>query len=188
MAMRMQKHGYKIKNCHTAFVYTVAPRKFSKLFTQRLRWTYGFLKNAIDYRELFFNKTQGNLGFFILPLMIISAFSTLWLAGSFLSTVFLKIKTGLLNWRAINFDSLSFTNLHFNFNWFYLNTDIVTFVAISSLILMIILILLGRKISEGKIKMRLDLLYFFIFYPFIYPTWLAKSVYNVIMSKKTSWR
>ncbi len=188
MAMRLQKHSYKIENCHTACVYTVAPSKFSKLFTQRLRWTYGFLKNAIDYRELFFNKQQGNLGFFVLPVMIISTFSTLWMAGSFLTTIFLKTKTWLGNWQAINFDFSFLSRLQPNFNWFYLRTDVLTFIAIPSLILMIVLILIGRKISEGKIKLRLDLLYFLIFYPFIYPTWLAKSVYNVIISKKTTWR
>lgn len=186
MAMRLQKNGYKIKNCHTAFVYTVAPRRFSKLFIQRLRWTYGFLKNAIDYRELFFNRAQGNLGFFILPLMIISAVSTLWFAGAFLLKIGLKIKTIFVNWQAINFDwhHLKF----FDFSWFYVNTNIITIIAIFSLILMLTLILLGRKFSEGKIRLKMDLFYFFIFYPFIYPTWLAKSVYNVLVSKNTNWR
>jgi len=97
MAMRMQKNGYKIKNCHTAFVYTIAPSQFSKLFKQRLRWTYGFLRNLIDYRILFFNKTQGNLGFFVLPVLIVSALSTLWLAGSFVFNIGLDLKNGFLD-------------------------------------------------------------------------------------------
>ncbi len=188
MAMRLQKHGYKIENCHTAFVYTIAPHKFSKLFTQRLRWTYGFLKNVIDYKELFFNKTQGNLGFFVLPVMIISTLSTLWLASSFIINILSKIKTGLLNWQAVNFNFLPFKGWHFNFEWFYINTNVIGLIAILSFGLMIFLILLGRKISEGKIKLRMELLYFIFLYPFIYPTWLAKSVYNVLVSKKTMWR
>ncbi len=188
MAMRLQKHNYKIKNCHTAFVYTIAPHKFSKLFTQRLRWTYGFLKNALDYRELFFNKTQGNLGFFILPLMMISAVSTLWLASSFVFKIISKIKEWFTNWQAVNFNFHPLNTWHFNFEWFYLNTNTVTFMTIVSLVLMVILILLGRKIAEGKLRFKMELLYFFFIYPFIYPTWLAKSVYNVLVSKKTSWR
>jgi cellulose synthase/poly-beta-1,6-N-acetylglucosamine synthase-like glycosyltransferase len=188
MAMRLQKNGYKIRNCHTAFVYTIAPHKFSKLFTQRLRWTYGFFKNVIDYRELFFNKTQGNLGFFILPLMMISAVSTLWLSGSFLLNLALKIKTWFLNWQAINFNPQSLNIFHLNFEWFYMNTSVITFLTILSFSLMLFFILTGRKISEGKIKLKIDLLYFLIIYPFIYPTWLAKSIYNVLISKKTSWR
>lgn len=188
MAMRMQKHGYKIKNCHTAFVYTIAPDKFSKLFIQRVRWTYGFFKNVIDYRELFFNKKQGNLGFFILPLMIISATSTLWLAGSFITSTGIKIKTWFLNWRSINFDFGLFNTSHLNLEWFYVQTNIITFITVLSLILTVILILIGRKISEGKIKIKMDLFYFFIIYPFIAPIWLAKSVYNMVTSKKTVWR
>lgn len=189
MAMRLQTHNYKIKNCHTAFVYTIAPKKFSKLFTQRLRWTHGFFKNVIDYKHLFFNKKQGNLGFFILPIMIISAFSTLGFAGVFIFKIISKVKTFILNWQAINFNFQPFNFFHkINFEWFYLNTNTITFIITISLILSVILVLLGRKISEGKVKFKMELLYFFIFYPFIAPTWLAKSVYNIIISKKTVWR
>jgi cellulose synthase/poly-beta-1,6-N-acetylglucosamine synthase-like glycosyltransferase len=188
MAMRLQTNGYKIKNCHTAVVYTIAPHKFSKLFTQRLRWTYGFLKNVIDYRDLFFNSKQGNLGFFVLPVMIISAFSTLWLASSFILNILSKVQTWFLNWQAVNFNIRPLNMFHLNLEWFYLNTSIITFIGIFSIILMITFVLIGRKISEGSFKLRKDILYFFIIYPFIAPTWLAKSVYNIVLSKKTSWR
>jgi cellulose synthase/poly-beta-1,6-N-acetylglucosamine synthase-like glycosyltransferase len=188
MAMRLQTHGYKIKNCHTAFVYTIAPQNFSKLFIQRLRWTYGFLKNVIDYKHLFFNRTQGNLGFFVLPVMIISAFSTLWMTGFFLFNIGSKIKTVFANWQSINFDFLPLSHFKFNPEWFYINTGVVNFVAILSFTLMIAFILLGRRISEGKIKIKMDLFYFLIIYPFIAPTWLIKSVYNILVSKKAAWR
>jgi cellulose synthase/poly-beta-1,6-N-acetylglucosamine synthase-like glycosyltransferase len=188
MAMRLQTHGYKIANCHTAFVYTIAPDRFYKLFVQRIRWTYGFLKNAIDYKHLFFNRTQGNLGFFNLPVMIISAFSTLWMTGFFLFKIGSKIKTLFTNWQSVNFDFLPFKHFSFNPEWFYINTNIITFVAIISFVMMISFVLIGRKISEGKIKMKMDLLYFFIIYPFIAPTWLVKSVYNMLVSKKAAWR
>lgn len=188
IAMRMQKNGYKIRNCHTASVYTIAPHKFSKLFTQRLRWTYGFLKNIIDYRELFFNKTQGNLGFFVLPMMMVSAASTLWMAGFFVFGIGSKTATWFMNWRAINFNFQSLSFPHLNFELFYLNTSVISFIGIISFIMMIFFVLVGRNISEGKIKFRMDLIYFFVIYPFIAPTWLVKSVYNVIISKKAVWR
>ena len=188
MAMRMQRHGYKIKNCHTAFVHTIAPNNLSRLFTQRLRWTYGFLKNTIDYRDLFFNKKQGNLGFFVFPVMIISTFSTLLLAGSFIVRVISKIKDFFLNLQAINFDWHPFKTIHLTLNWFYFNTNIVTLIAILTFILTLTLVLIGRKISEGKIHFKPELIYFFIIYPFIAPIWLAKSVYNVLISKNTAWR
>lgn len=188
MAMRLQENNYKIKNCHTAFVYTIGPDRFSKLFIQRIRWTYGFFKNAIDYKHLFFNRTQGNLGFFILPAMIISALSTLFMTSFFLFTIGSKSTNMFMNWKSVNFDFLPFNKLNFNPEWFYLNTDVVTFVTIFSFIMMLAFILIGRKISEGKIKIKTDLLYFLFIYPFIVPTWLVKSVYNVLVSKKASWR
>jgi cellulose synthase/poly-beta-1,6-N-acetylglucosamine synthase-like glycosyltransferase len=188
MAMRMQSHGYKIKNCHTAFVYTIAPKKFSRLFTQRLRWTYGFLKNAIDYRHLFFNKKYGNLGLFILPLMIFSAVSCLWLTGSFIYNIIFEARNSFLNWQAINFYFNPSKLLHFNFEWFYLNTSALAFVSISSMILMVTFVLMGRKLSEGNYKFKVEIIYFFLVYPFIAPTWLVKSIYNVLVSKKTVWR
>ncbi|MFA7252265.1 MAG: glycosyltransferase family 2 protein [Candidatus Paceibacterota bacterium] len=187
MAMRLQTHGYKIKNAHDAFVYTIAPDKFSKLYTQRIRWTYGFLKNTIDYKHLFFNKTQGNLGFFVLPVMIISTLSTLWLAGSFLLAIGIKIKEWFGHWQALNFNSL-FKTFNLNFDWFYIDTGLVTMVAIPTFIIGLTMVLLGRKISEGKFKLRAELVYFLILYPFIAPVWLAKSVYNVLVSKNTNWR
>jgi poly-beta-1,6-N-acetyl-D-glucosamine synthase len=185
MAMRMQSHGYKIKNCHTAFVYTIAPNKLTKLFKQRLRWSYGFLRNALDYRKLFFNKKHGDLAFFVLPLMAISTFSTLWLAGSFVMSSANKLVAWFTNWQAINF---SFNLKGFSFDWFYFNTNSITFVIILTFILSITLILLGRKLAEGKIKLSLDLVYFFAIYPFIAPIWLSKAVYNLITAKGTSWR
>lgn len=188
MAMRMQRHGYKIKNCHTAFVYTIAPDIFSKLFTQRLRWSYGFLKNAIDYRDLFFNKKQGNLGFFVFPVMIISTVSTLFLTSSFIFNIGSKLKQWFLNLQAINFDSSILHSLNFKFEWFYFNTSVITLIGILTFIITILLVLIGRKISEGKIKPKIELLYFFLIYPFIAPLWIAKSVYYILLSKATVWR
>lgn len=188
LAMRMQANGYKIKNCHTAFVYTIAPDKLKKLFKQRLRWTHGFLKNVIDYRDLFFAKKQGNLGFFVLPVAVMSTFSALWLAGSFLTNMFVKLKDLFLNWQAINFAFEPAKMFNLNFEWFYLNTNSITFIIITTSLLSITLVLIGRKISEGRIKPSVDLVYFFVVYPLIAPLWLGKAVYNLVTAKATSWR
>jgi cellulose synthase/poly-beta-1,6-N-acetylglucosamine synthase-like glycosyltransferase len=188
LALRMQRHGYRIENCHTASVQTIAPAKFSALFTQRVRWTYGFLRNALDYRDLFFNRTQGNLGFFVLPVMIVSAISTLCLTSFFLFNLGQKVKTLFLNWQAINFNWPLLKMWWSNFDWFYWQTSSITLLTILMSFMMIGLVLIGRKLSEGKVKLRLDLFYFFLIYPLLAPTWLAKSFYNVLISKKTSWR
>jgi cellulose synthase/poly-beta-1,6-N-acetylglucosamine synthase-like glycosyltransferase len=56
IAYRMHSHHMKIEHANDAFVYTVAPNTVKKLYKQRLRWIYGFIKNTIDYRRLLFKK------------------------------------------------------------------------------------------------------------------------------------
>src|SRR5690606_32803175 len=51
IALRMQKHGYKIAYSENSVVYTVGPKKLKSLLKQRVRWTYGFIRNMFDYRE-----------------------------------------------------------------------------------------------------------------------------------------
>ena len=75
IALRMQAHHMKIANAHNARVYTVAPDTLKKLYKQRLRWTFGFIKNVIDYKFIFFRKQYGNLGIFILPMASVSIIS-----------------------------------------------------------------------------------------------------------------
>jgi cellulose synthase/poly-beta-1,6-N-acetylglucosamine synthase-like glycosyltransferase len=183
IAMRMQSHGYKIKNCHTAFVYTIAPNKLKKLYKQRLRWTHGFLRNAVDYRDLFFNKKHGNLAFFALPIVAVSSLSTIYIAGSFLVNVFSSLSHRFTDWQSINYAATAPS-----FSWFYFNFSSVTFVVMTTLALSITLVLIGRKLSEGKVNLSFDLIYFFFIYPFIAPLWVSKAVYNLITAKSTSWR
>jgi len=79
IALRMQEHHYKIEHCPDAYVYTIAPNTVKKLYRQRLRWIYGFIRNAIDYRRLLFKKKYGTIAFFTLPSGIISVLSVIFL-------------------------------------------------------------------------------------------------------------
>jgi cellulose synthase/poly-beta-1,6-N-acetylglucosamine synthase-like glycosyltransferase len=67
MALRMHKNHYPIANAPLSYVYTVTPHTVKGLYRQRLRWVYGFLANAIDYRGMIFNKKYGNVGIFTSP-------------------------------------------------------------------------------------------------------------------------
>src|SRR3989344_2253336 len=101
MALRMQKHHYKIINSQSAHVYTVTPAKLSGLVKQRSRWTYGFLNNVFDYKELFFNKSYGHIGMFILPIAIFSIFSTLFLVSNIVWETSSKIFDSITRFRAV---------------------------------------------------------------------------------------
>lgn len=74
IALRMQRHGWKIKACHDSVVYTETPKTFFSLFKQRIRWFRGGINNVLNYADMVFNIKYGALGFFIMPLILITGF------------------------------------------------------------------------------------------------------------------
>lgn len=185
LAMRMQANKMKIGNSHNAVIMTSAPETLKKLYKQRLRWTHGFIKNSIDYRFMFFKKDFGNLGLFILPLAILSIFATIYAAGTVIYDFTSNIIDQIVKIQTIGFH---FPAWQFSFDWFYINTELVAIASLVAFIGGLIIILLSRKISLGKISFGLDMFYFLAIYSFIAPLWLAKAVYNVAFGVATNWR
>lgn len=183
IAMRMQKNHLKIENCHKAFIYTVGPRTLKTLYKQRVRWTHGFLENAIDYKAVFFKKEYGHVAFLTLPFSVASL-------ASVVGVVSLTI------WNIIEriydfFARIAVTGFHprFNFNlsFIYINTQTSLFIGFVLISMTITLLILGRKISEEKTLSK-EIIYFLVLYPLMAPLWIGKSVYNTVFKRKTSWR
>ncbi len=185
MAMRMQKNHYKIVNAHGAHVYTVAPRKLRALVKQRTRWSYGFLNNAIDYRELFFNKKYGNMGMFIMPIATLSTFTSLIMV----SRVVLELAQSL--WRNIvRFDAVGFTWKFSSptFDWFFLNTGVLPMVVMTALLLTLVIIFFSVRLAEGKFTFSRGLFYYLFLYTFLAPLWLVQAIFNTVFKRQISWR
>ena len=183
MALRLQKNHYKIVNSHGAHVYTTTPLRFPALFKQRVRWTYGFLNNAIDYKEFFFNKKYGHVGIFILPIATSSIFSTLFIASraiwnnfSNMSDTLIKFQIIGLNWKSPTFD------------WFFINTGVISFLVLSTVILTLVILYLAIKLSEGKFNFSKGIVYYLLIYIFIVPVWLTKAVFSTIFKRQISWK
>ncbi len=185
IALRMQKNGYKIAHAHTAYVYTVPPKTLPKLLKQRIRWSYGFIKNTMDYREIFFKRKYGNLGMIILPMASVSIVSVL-----FVSTVsFISIVKSMINeYVKIQTIGLNFNWYSFNFDLFYVNTQIIALVGIVVTIATVCMLLMSKKLSEGKLDIGMDLVYYLALYMFIAPIWIGKATYNAVFGIKTTWR
>ncbi|MEK7505773.1 MAG: glycosyltransferase [Patescibacteria group bacterium] len=183
IAMRMQLHGMKIDNAHDAVIYTKTPHTIRKLFKQRLRWVYGFLNNALDHKQFFFKKEFGNLGLFILPMAALSVFSALYFAGYAIWNAGILISNKITEVSAVG---LSLP--HFNLDLFFFNTQSIFFISIVLLSLTLGIILTGKFLTEGKIRFTRDILYFFAFYSFLAPLWLAGALYNTIFSRSITWR
>ncbi|MEI6316733.1 MAG: glycosyltransferase family 2 protein [bacterium] len=184
IALRMQKNGYKIDHCPDGYVYTVSPDTIPKLYRQRVRWSYGFLKNAKDYKELFFNKKYGNIGFFTLPAGVISILAISFVFFATLYHLIVSIVYTIIRLRVAGIKSI----LHVpSFSWFFVNTEAITFISILLAISLIALLFIGQKMVEGKIRPTINIVYFFILSTFLAPIWLTKAFLNALFSKETSW-
>ncbi len=183
MALRMQQNRMRIENAHDAYVYTTAPNTLGKLYKQRVRWTYGFLKNAIDYRKMFFKPEYGHLGIMILPLAGFSIFSSLYFAASIL---FDSIKSLLLRIEEIRTVGLSWSG--FNMDLFYVDTRTMVFLTLAALMGTIALIFISRGIAQERMRPGKEVVYFLAVYSLIVPFWMARAVFNVVFAKTTKWR
>ncbi len=185
IALRMQKNGFKIAHAHEAIVYTVPPETVKKLLKQRVRWSYGFIKNAYDFRDMIFNKKYGNVGMLILPMACISIVSVLFVS----SVSIYSIIDGLVNW----FVRVQTVGINLNFNFpnfdlFYVNTELIALVGVVVATGSILMILMSKRMSENKFDLGLDLIYYLSLYMFIAPLWIGKAAWNAVFSVKTTWR
>ncbi len=184
-AMRMHKNHYPIANVYDSYVYTVTPKTVKGLYKQRLRWVYGFLANARDYREMIFNKKYGNLGMFTLPAAIVSIFAALFFTALAIGRFIAQIAKRFMEFQAVGFPT-RFEWPHFD--WFFVNTSETAVVVYALSLSTLFVIFVGKKLSDGNMKPQMNIVYFFLFYGILAPAWLFKAVYNVVFNKKTTWR
>ncbi len=185
IAYRMQANHMKIEHANDAFVYTVTPNTVKKLYKQRLRWIYGFIQNTIDYRKYIFKKEYGNFSYFTLPSGVLSIISVVFIffftvvnVVNFISKEVVKISTV----------GVSIGTPSHLLDPFYINTKAMNIVVIALYGTVILAMLIGSRMAEGKPKFSLSYVWFFIIYSIIAPLWLLKAVYNTIFAKKTAWR
>src|SRR3989344_5742800 len=183
IALRMQSHGYKIEHCPDAYVYTTAPDTIGKLYRQRLRWIYGFIKNVVDYRFLLFKKKYGNIAFFTLPSGLISVVSIIFLLFFVGNQVVAFASDKIFQIKTVGLGSLQ----GFHMDWFFLNIQAISFISLILYGLVVTSLLLGRRMSGSKKPFSLDIFYFIFVYTFLAPFWMLRAIYNSIRSKESSW-
>lgn len=183
IAMRIQKHGYKIWYCADSYVYTVAPDTLVKLFKQRIRWMYGFFRNLIDYKEMLFDRRYAGLAFFTLPSAIISTISILVVVGLTVYNLVHLISIFFMRLSASGIDSfdpsISLTNL-------YLPANVILMVVLY--ILVLVAIMIGRDMARQKIQSWKDVALFMVISGAIAPFWIIKSMIDVVRSKQSQWK
>jgi len=182
MALRVQAAGHLIANVPKAVVHTSTPRNIRSLFRQRVRWTYGWLRNAVDYRHMFGNRAYGNLGMLFLPSGIILIFAGVYFFARimFFSTQYV-----------IDLFSRAYvtgTMPQPSFDLFYFDTSTMWFLIYMSAALVFALICAGTAIGTNqKLPPRATPL-FFLFYAFLVPLWLGTAVVRATLKTGVRWR
>ncbi|MFH1608610.1 MAG: glycosyltransferase family 2 protein [Patescibacteria group bacterium] len=186
IALRMQENYYKIEHCPDAYVYTIAPNSVKKLYRQRQRWIYGFIRNAMDYRRLLFKKKFGTVAFFTIPSGLISVISVVFLLAMLLSNLVQFILKKVVQINAVGITN-TFSGSNFSFDFFFFDTKTIIFISIILYTSIITALLIGRTIIEGRPRVSFDMFYFMIIYSAIAPFWIFKAIINTIRSKEASW-
>ena len=181
LALRIQRAGHLIANVPAAIVHTTVPCTIRTLFRQRVRWTYGFLRNAADYRNMIANRTYGNLGIMVLPATLISIGSALfffvqmiWYITHMLFKTYARVELGILP-RA-------------SFELYYMNTGAIWFLAWIAVLCLIILISMGALIGTGKRQLPLATPLFLLLYTFLVPLWLGTALLRAVFRTGVQWR
>ncbi len=184
IALRMQKHHYKIAYSEKSIVYTVGPKKIKPLIKQRVRWVYGFIKNIADYKELFFKKEYKSLGAIVLPMGVFRIF---------LAVILFPLSVWLIIKPLYHFFEKIITvgyhpSLSFSLNMFYWNISEIQLFTTVGIFITLFMVWVGRDLINYPRKISFDIVYMLVMYTFIAPIWLIKSVWNALWSKKESWR
>lgn len=182
MALRMQEAGHLIANAPKAVVHTSTPRTLRALFKQRVRWTYGWLRNAMDYKHMIGNRRYGNLGIIILPMALISIGTGIFF--------FARIILGLAQSAYHKYLMLTFTGTYPKpmFDLYYVNTSTMIFLVFVSIALILLLISMGSRIGTGSHKPPLSTPLFLMFYSFLVPLWLGTAVVRAVFNTGVRWR
>lgn len=183
LGLRLQNAGWMIANEPLATVRTATPETLRALVRQRVRWSYGFLKNIFDYRHMMGNPKYGNLGLLILPTALLSFIAALYfaarimwsLASSIIETISHIALMGLGPWNPSDF-------------LFFFNTSFLWLIVYAMLILTIILISVGSFLSTGKHHPPVSTPVFLILYGFLVPIWLGIALVRAVFNSGVRWR
>jgi len=184
IALRIQSKHYEIENSANANVYTVAPKRFRSLLKQRIRWYLGFINNVYHYKKLF-SKEHGNLGVFILPASFISVVFAVFMLIYSGHLFFKNVIRDFINYKAIGFDFL--TLLNFNFDFFFINTNLLTILSLISIATIILILIIAKKISEEKTALKFYYPFYFFFYWMLFGFWWVMAGIYKLIGKKVAW-
>lgn len=186
MAMRMQRAGLRIGNAVRARVYTKGPPTFPKLLKQRTRWTTGFLRNVLfEYRDLLGSRENAALGMFMLPLGLVSVAGGILIFAVSLTEL---IKSGLHALSVVRAAPLSYTMVWHPITWFYLPVTATALIGLMLTVSILAWMAIGKHFSKTPGALAFNVVIYILLYGLIAPLWLVRSVSDVALGVRTTWR
>jgi len=164
-------------------VHTSTPSTLRMLFRQRVRWTYGWLRNAVDYKHMFGNYRYGNLGLIVLPTAIISIFTGIYF--------FTRISFYAIRGLYQMIERAYYGGMHAphpSFDLFYFNTSEIWFLVWVSVAMILLLISIGSFIGTGSKTPPKSTPIFLLFYSFLVPFWLGTAVFRAAFRTGVKWK
>ncbi len=192
IALRIQKHHFRIENCIDAVVYTHSPKRFGELLKQRRRWYFGAIKNYVNYHELF-SKEYGEMGIFILPLSLFSIVTTIIVTFYFTGKVIVDYLHQAEMYSLIGFDFIN--NLTFKWYILYLSlyqtftNGLIVFGLGFAIFTFFLLYLVRRRmgVRANPISTFISYFFFISFYSILYTIWWVVSIIYSIFQRKVAW-
>lgn len=189
MALRLQKHHYKIEQILGTEVLTDAPENFKAFYKQRNRWYKGSLINVWNYRNILFNRSYGEFGMFHLPAVFSVALIAIVYVTYILSKYVFKPTLNYLNDMSyINFNipfAISKSFEHFSI----LDLNYMTmFLGLSIIAISLIVLKNAFKFTQERMRTALfSSSLFLVFYPTVLAiTWLG-VVFDLVRGKRQKW-
>ncbi len=191
IAIRLQKHHYKIVQTFDAIVETLAPKSWRALFFQRVRWYKGGVDNTITYKKMLFNKKYGDFGYIRMPTIVLSGILAIILTGAILQSFGSKAIEQLFYLVDINFDIWTLiTNYELTFNMlalpFFQIVITMTLISISFLVMIYSYKLVKEQITNHGKTLTSMATYLSIYSIFLTFVWMYIA-FIFITGRKNKW-
>ena len=184
IAMRLQQNHFTITNSPRTQVFTTAPKTLRALYKQRVRWTYGFLMNMWDYRDMLGTRSFGALGTIILPSALISIGTVLYLTSLVVIYMLNRIWSLLIKVDTVG---IAMNPALPTLDPFFINTTSAALLAYVLIGIALALIWTGKHLSNAKLHPAAVPLYMLL-YCWIAPFWLAGALVRAGLRSQAPWR
>ena len=180
IAYRAQAHHYQVKQCHNAYVDTVAPENFKSLYHQRNRWFKGGLINALKYRFMLFNREYGDFGMVQMAVNLLLFFLATTAVFFFAYYMFYPIISRIIQLSYVGFDIWPYIQtFQLKFSLLSINIESVFLVYLMLFITVVILFFSYRNAEEKLSQHK------YVFIPYFLVYYLVLSVVAVIVLVET---